>query len=112
MTGEGLELLSQRYAESKSSVEGMEFDPATIAMIIAALLPVIQQCFNPKPSTLRRKFLNRAKLARSIWETANDRGMQMSFAQAFKEADGLFDLANRASDDELRLLISDCCSAE
>jgi hypothetical protein len=103
MEGKGLQLFEERLAASKQG-ENVQFDIAVILAIISAVLPLIMNCFAPKPSMLRRRLGNRARVA-----TAIRRETGMGFFAAMKEADNLFDLAEKATDEELQLLIDDCC---
>lgn len=105
MDGKGLALLEERLIASKATA-APQFDPTIVIMIITALLPLIQDCFKPKPATLRRRFLNRARVVTSLRRHAG-----MSWAEAWVEANNLFDLADAASDADLQLLIDDCCGA-
>lgn len=105
-SGAGLSLAESRIAESKRG-EGYKFDPTLIIAIISALIPLIANCFNPKPQALRRRFLNRARVAAAIRREQPG----LSFQEAFDEADNLFDLADKATDEELQLLINDCCAS-
>lgn len=102
-SGKGLDLLEERIGAQKAK-KGMKLDPVTIAMLIAAIYPVIKNCLNPTPETLRRKLFNRAPLALSI----RKENPSMRFVAAFQEADDLMDLAKEAKDEELQLVIDDC----
>lgn len=111
MRGDGIALFQQKLTASKVQETGdnaVELDPATIALIMALLqaaIPMIQQCFTPKPAALRRKFLNRAKLAVNIMRETG-----LGPVKAFVEADRMLDIAQKASDEELQMVIDDCCS--
>ena len=107
MNGKGFELLEDRLAKSKASSDGsMQFDPTILITIIGAIIPLIQNCFKPKPANLRRRFLNRARVANAI----RRENASIGYEAAFAEADNLFTLADKATDAELQLLIDDCCS--
>ncbi len=101
-TGKGFELLEERIGTQKAK-KGVGFDPTIIATLIAAILPLIMNCFKPTPASLRQKLFNRANLAISIRKQHPD----MRFVAAFQEADDLFDLAKDAKDEELQLVIDD-----
>ena len=101
--GDGLALLEERLVKSKSTGDA-GFDPVTIITIITALIPLIQGCFSPKPQSLRRRFLNRSRVAAAIRRA----DMSISFQESFVEADNLFSLADQATNEELQLLIDDC----
>jgi hypothetical protein len=103
-TGAGLELFESRLTARKVSTR-KAFDPTIIAALIAAVLPLIMNCFNPTPAALRWRLFNRTLVAMAIRRVRRD----LSYAQAFVEADILFDLADEATDAELQLLIDDCC---
>ena len=105
MQGSGLTLLEDRLIQSKSG-DGVQFDPAIIIAFISALIPLIQGCFKPKPSSLRRRVFNRARFANAI----RRENPSISYSQAFAEADNCFALADKATDAELQLVIDDCCS--
>lgn len=104
MQGAGLSLLEARLAEGRTR-RGLGIDFITIISIISAIVPLIQGCFNPKPAALRRRLLNRARLAVAIRRENPD----LALAQAMSEADAVFDLADQATDAELQMLVDDCC---
>jgi hypothetical protein len=104
MQGEGLSLLETRLSEGRAR-RGLGIDFITIIGIITALLPLIQNCFNPQPQALRRRLLNRARLAVAM----RRENPGLTLRQAMDEADAMFDLADKATDAELQLLIDDCC---
>jgi hypothetical protein len=101
--GEYLALLEQRLNE-KAARPDAGFDPLTIVMIIAVIVPLIQNCRNKGPNVLRRRFGSRAQVATAIYRDCQG----VSWNDAFRRADDLFDLADEATDDELRGLIEEC----
>ncbi len=102
--GAGLSLVEERVAASKAS-DGVEFDPTIIIAIISAIIPLIQNCFKPKPQNLRRRFGNKMRVAANLKRECP----AMSWDQAIEEAENLFALANKATDAELQMVIDDCC---
>lgn len=105
MQGKGFDLLEERYA-ARAARDGVEFDPLIIIAIIGMLVQVIQGCFQRSPQAMRRRLLNRARLAVGLRE----RMPNLMWVEAFRQADLLFDMADEATDDELQLLITDCCN--
>lgn len=109
MAGAGLQLLEERLAEDMAADDaenGRSFDPMTIFTIITALLPLIQNCFAPKPSALRRRLFNRSRVANAL----RREDQSLSWSDSMRKADRLFDLADKATDEELQSLIEDCCN--
>jgi len=104
MRGDGLDLAEERIT-ARQAKNGMEFDPASIITIITAIMKVLQGCTNPTPRAMRRRMLNRARLASALRQHDNS----LPWAQAFQDADELFTLADEAKNEELQLLIDDCC---
>ena len=102
MEGKGLQLLDDRLRESNGMTA---FDPAALIAIIQAIIETIQKCRNPNAKALRRRLLNRPRLAAAIQRNSSG----LNWAQALQEADKAFDLADKATEDELKLLIDDCC---
>lgn len=105
MAGEGLALMEKRLTVTKAGPGKVGFDPAIISLIISTIIPIIQGCFKPTPQALRRKFLNRARVAAGLVQNTGQ-----SWSDAFDQSDELFDLAREAKDEELQLLIDDCIS--
>lgn len=104
-TGSGLALLEERLA-AKSATPGTAFiDPTIIITIITALIPLIQQCFKPKPASLRRRLGNRGQVAAAL------RGKGLGWIEAFTAANQLFDVADESKDEEIQAVIDDCLSA-
>ncbi len=104
-TGKGLALLEERLT-ARATSEGVGFDPTIILLLISVLLPLIQSCFAPKPAALRRRFGNRARVAAALRRES----LALTWAECFRHADGVLDLAEAATDEELQSLIDDCCS--
>jgi len=105
MPGEGLQLAEERIA-ARHAKNGFLFDPASIIAIITAIMSVLQSCTNPTPRALRRRRVNRARLAAALRQHHNE---VLAWPQAFEDADELLKLADEANNDELQLLIDDCC---
>jgi hypothetical protein len=105
MTGDGLSLLEQRL-EKKVEGKPVSFDPLTIISIIASIILMIQNCQRPSARGLRRRLFNRARLAAGLREKVGG----LSWRESLGLADDVFDLADEAKDDELQMLILDCCS--
>ena len=102
MEGKGLQLLDDRLKASNGLTA---FDPAALIAIIQAIIEMVQKCRNPNAKALRRRLLNRARLAAAIQKSYPG----LNWAQALQEADKVFDLADMATEDEPRMLIDDCC---
>lgn len=97
-----VELLEERL-QSKLSANDVQIDPFTIITILAALIPLLINCFNASPRLLRRRTLNRPRLI-----TALHRAGGWSLAECRRYADDVFDLAEGATDEELQKLIDEC----
>ena len=104
-SGKGLDLLDKRLTDKLASNQ-KEFDPLMIIAIIMAIIQIIQGCLIKNPRFLRFRFLNRTRLAAMIRRHVPE----LSWADAFSKADEVFTLADEATDDELKLLVDDCCS--
>lgn len=104
-TGKGLQLLEDRLRQKEAGAEAAGFDIAVIVATIAALVPLIQNCFSPTPRALRRRLFNRARVAAAVRGAAP----ALSWAEGLKKADVILDLAEGATDEELQALIDDCC---
>lgn len=97
-----------------AALVSLGFDPTIIIAIISAILPLILQMCNPK--TMRRRFVNRSRLALNILDECERRGItkedgsSIDFRDAFVLADATFDLADAASEDELLAFKHDCCA--
>ena len=102
-SGDGFKLFEERVTKRKQTPNAA-IDLTVIFTILAAIIPLIQGCFNPTSAILKRRFLNRARIAIALRQ--QDRSL--TFAQAFAEADDLLDVANEATDEELTLFIKDC----
>lgn len=105
--------------EFKAALEsslGVGFDPIIIAAIISAVMMLIQTCpLRPvRPGDLKParvapvRRVQRAILCASIRREAASAGAQLTYEQGFRYADLAYALADAASDDSLRALISDC----
>lgn len=79
-------------------------DPATFALIITAIMTMLQQCREPQPKALRRRLFHRRRL---IVHLRGQTGLDWDICDA--QATRIFDLADKASDEELQTLIDDCC---
>jgi hypothetical protein len=101
--GKGFALFEERFQAANDNTR--DFDPTIIITILAALIPLIQQCLANRPSALRRRLLNRPRVVVAIRRERPD----LSWSDASKLADQCFDLADKASDAELKLFIKDCC---
>lgn len=102
MDGKGVQLLEDRLRQSGGL---SAFDPAALIAIIQAIITTIQNCRKPNAQTLRRRLFNRIRLAAAIQR--NYPGL--TWEQAIAQADVAFDLADKATEEELNLLIADCC---
>lgn len=104
--GAGLSLAEERIGTRITEKEGVGFDPM---IIITVIMSLIQGCFKPQrlptPGMLKQRSLNRARIA-----TALRRETGCSYQQALSRADIVLDAANEATDEELNLLIRDCCT--
>ncbi len=99
--GDGLALLETRL-EEKSNSEGLKgFDP------IMAIISMISGCVTPTTRVLRRRLGNQAGLATRIRKETG-----VSYAEAMKTTREVFDLADKATDQELLSLIDDCCTSD
>lgn len=95
---------------------GAGFDPLIIAAVISAIMMLVQNCpLRPvRPGDLKParvapvRRVQRAILCASIRREAASAGVQLTYEQGFKYADLAYTLADSASDDSLRALISDC----
>ena len=101
-SGDGLALLEQRLLSVRAAERPVGFDPT---ILIAIILEVLQMCRNPSPADLRRRPLNRARLAVRI----RDKMPGTTYVEAFIQANRVLDLAEKASNKDLELLIADCC---
>lgn len=98
-----IKLLEDRLAKKISEKEGVGFDPITIIMIIAALIPLIQNCFNASPKALKKRMLNKARIAAALRREAG-----WSVTECLQKAEWVMDLADEAEDQELAALIEEC----
>lgn len=102
-SGDGFKLFEERVTARKQQTNAV-FDPTMIFTILAAIIPLIQGCFNPTAAMLKRRPFNRARVAIAL----RQQDSSLTFAQAFIEADDLIDVAQEATDEELTLFIKDC----
>jgi hypothetical protein len=72
-------------------------------MLLAALIPLIQNCFFARPQSLRRRLLSMPRLVSAIY---NETGW--AYDECRQAATHICDLADEATDDELHALIEDC----
>lgn len=100
--GHYLAVLESRLA-AKSGAAG--FDPALVAAVLVVVVALIQNCPAKAPAALRRRAGNRARVAAAIYRDVAGAG----WAESFRLAEALFDLAEAAGDAELRGLAADCC---
>lgn len=103
VTGDGVALLRHRLAAAQGDDGRVMFDPTIIVAFLAAILPLIQNCFSPTPKALRRRLGNRLRLALAIGQETG-----LDWAESRAKADEVFRLADQATDAELQLLIDDC----
>lgn len=104
---EGLELLQERLSEKLVDEDGYGFDPMIIIAIIGALIPLIQNCFNASPKSLRRRSLmNRARVAAALRQS----NAGWSWSTCRERAELLFDMLDEASDSEVQSVITACQS--
>lgn len=89
------------FAPAKGAIS-----PALLAAILAAVQLLIQNCTAQTPRALRRRLGNRARVALALYRDCAG----LSWAEALGYADRLFDLAESATDEEIRGLVADCCS--
>jgi hypothetical protein len=80
--------------------------PELIAAILAVVRSLIENCPSRSPISLRYRLGNRARIALALHRDIAG----VSLAESFTLANKLLDLANDATDEELRGLVTDCCS--
>jgi hypothetical protein len=100
----GNDLKSLALAESRLTVAGL--DPATIALILSVVVPMIQECMKEKqtPDSLRA-WHNVPRMAIAL------RGRGLSWMEALHVSRLTHREAKQATDAELQALIDDCCRA-
>lgn len=99
----GFQLFEDKMA-SKQSGDGMKFDPSAIIALIQTIIPLITNCFNKAPASIRRRLGNRSRLIASLRRDAN-----MTWPEAVKTADAVYEVVDDASDAEIQLFVKDCC---
>ncbi len=100
------DLFSDRVSTSLKT-EIAQFDPLIILMLLAAIIPLIQNCPLININRLRQRFGNRALIVAALKQShglANE-----SRAELRKMADAVLDTAEKSSDDELRMFVKECC---
>src|SRR5215218_3102316 len=98
----GLQLLETRLQEKVNEDGVKQFDPMIILTILSALVPLIKNCFMKTPAALRSRVGNRALLRVAL------RREGLDWKDAREKTELLFDLADEATDEELKGLIKDC----
>lgn len=81
------------------------FDPSIIGAIIAALLPLLQNCFRPNAQSVRRRFGNRVRLANAI----HNQLPYASWSECYEHADDVLQVADEAPDNDVNEFILECC---
>lgn len=97
---------AEKYNEHRSRKGRGAFIDVILALL-PILLPLIQDCFqsnSAKPRALRRRFLNRARIASALMRTQSG----LDWQDAFDAADDCFDVADAATDADLVEFI-ECC---
>lgn len=100
----GSELFEERMA-AKLSGSGVGFDPTIIITLITVLLPLIQNCFKPKPAMLRQRGFTKIRLVHGLREKSP--GLSRSDARAI--VDAAYEVADDSSDEEVQGFIDECC---
>lgn len=100
--GAGIDLLERRLSE-KLGVQAVEFDPTIIIAIIMAVVQMLGKCPLPTPNKLRQRYGNQTALALYIREQMPKKTNR----ECAKLATSVFEMADKATDDELALLIED-----
>lgn len=104
MNGEGFQLFEDRLAAKVDPSGQAALDIAAIIALIMAILPLIQNCFRPSPSTLRRRFGNRGRFAVAYRRERPE----LTWRESLRAVDLAFEVADEAKDEELELFIADC----
>jgi len=106
--GAGITLFEERLSKRENpDATATAIDPATLAAIIQAIMVLLQGCMTPKPKNLRSAPFRRGRLAVGIYREG---GGNISVADAYVHADNTLALVAEAKDEELQLMIDDCCS--
>lgn len=103
-----LEKRLTEHKKMKAERTGVGFDPTIILILIPVILELIKGCKKATPETVRFRLGARVRLARAIVQQSKADGEPMRLFKAYEEADELFDIADRSSDNEITDLI-DCC---
>lgn len=82
-----------------------QFDPTIILAILSALIPLLQGCFKPTPASVRRT-IHRPRLTVAI---ARETGLTLRQAASYSAA--VMDVANTATDEELKAFISEATAS-
>lgn len=98
--GDGISLLENRLTPQGP------IDPASILALISGIITLIQGCSNPTPKALRKRLFNRSRLA-VVTKQADP---SLTWINAYAKADHIFDLADKAKDEELEAVIADARS--
>jgi hypothetical protein len=101
-----LGILQQRLTLVQSAGIAPWLTPALVAAILAVVQALIENCPSRSPAALRHRLGNRARIALALFRDIAG----VSLGESFTIANKLLDLANDATDDELRGLVADCCS--
>ena len=113
MRGNGLSLFEERMMTRVAGDGDGErgFDPTIIITLIAALIPVVIDCFKNRTTRqrplgrIRGRLLGRARIAAAYRREQPD----LSWAQSLRLADYTFDVADEATEEEVETFIKDCC---
>lgn len=102
------DVLEQRMGDRFAARTGGRagFDPTIVIGLITVLLPMIQNCFKARPAQLRRRLGNRARLVTGLRRERPDLGWR----EAAEAVDDLFDVADKAKDEELVEFAAYCCN--
>lgn len=100
----GSELMEQRLI-AKLSQNGVGFDPTIIITLITVLLPLIQNCFKPKPAMLRRRGFAKIRAIHGLREKSP--GLSRRDAEEIVEAG--YEVLDESSDEEVQGFIDECC---
>lgn len=95
----GMALLEQRLEKKLTPVEGVGFDPFSIITLVLSLLA---GCL-PTVGRVRRSPLNVAR----VWAGLRREGL--SWADARRKAEELFDIVDEATNEEIQGFLNECC---
>lgn len=85
------------------TTNAIQFDPTIIIAIIVAIIPLLQQCFQRNASALRRRPLNRIRVAAAI---RRETGASWRDSQVLAER--VFDVADNSTDAEINAFVAAC----